>query len=42
MAERDKILSECRYHMIAYDEQAATLQAHDKADMLMDYMEALV
>lgn len=42
MAERDRILSECRYQMIAYDEQAAALQAHDRADMLMDYMEALV
>lgn len=42
LADRDEILEKCRYQMVAYDEMAATLQARDRADMLMDYMEALV
>ena len=42
MAERDEILERCRYQAVAYDELAATMQAHERADMLMDYMEALV
>lgn len=42
MAERDEILGQCRYQAVAYDELAASMQAHDRADMLMDYMEALI
>lgn len=39
--DRDRILSECKFQIIATDMLAATLLPHDRADMLMDYMEAL-
>lgn len=40
--DRDRILSECKFQIIATDMLAATLPPCDRADMLMDYMEALV
>ena len=40
--DSERILSECNYQMIATDMLAATLTAHDRADMLMDYLEALM
>lgn len=40
--KRDRILSECKYQVVATDMLAAGLPAQDRADMLMDYMEALI
>lgn len=40
--DRDRILTECKYQVLAVDMLAATLLPHDRADMLMDYLEALV
>lgn len=40
--DSERILSECSYQIIATDMLAATLTAHDRADMLMDYLEALM
>lgn len=40
--DKDRILSECKFQIIATDMLAATLPPNDRADMLMDYMEALV
>lgn len=40
--DRDGILAECKYQVIATDMLAAGLEYRDRADMLMDYMEALV
>lgn len=40
--DRDRILSECKYQVIATDMLAGGMEYHDRADMLMDYMEALV
>lgn len=40
--DSERILSECSYQIIATDMLAATLAAHDRADMLMDYLEALM
>ncbi len=40
--DSERILSECNYQIIATDMMAATLPAHDRADMLMDYLEALM
>lgn len=37
-----KILSECRYQVVATDMLAAGLDYHDRAEMLVDYIEALV
>ncbi len=42
MAEREKILKECRYQVIANDMLAATLSAKDRAELDMDFLEALV
>ena len=40
--ESDEILSECKYHVVATDMLAGGMEYKDRADMLMDYMEALV
>lgn len=40
--ESDRILTECKYQVLATDMLAATLTARERADMLMDYLEALV
>ncbi len=40
--DRDQILSECKYQVLATDMLATGLSAHERADLLMDYMEALV
>lgn len=42
--DRDRILSECKYQVVATDMLAGGMGMHykDRADMLMDYMEALV
>ena len=40
--DRDRILAECKYQLIATDMLAAGLEYKDRADMLMDYLEALV
>ena len=40
--DRDRILSECKYSIIATDMMAAGLEYKERANMLMDYMEALV
>lgn len=42
MEERDRILSECKYQVFATDMMAATLPAKERAEMVMDFMEALV
>ena len=40
--ESERILSECKYQVVATDMMSAGLEYHDRANMLMDYMEALV
>lgn len=40
--ESERILSECRYHVIATDMLAAGLEYRDRAEMLVDFTEALV
>ena len=40
--ESKEILSECKYHVVATDMLAGGMEYRDRADMLMDYMEALV
>lgn len=40
--ESDEILSKCKYHVVATDMLAGGMEYKDRADMLMDYMEALV
>lgn len=40
--ESKEILSECKYHVVATDMLAGAMEYKDRADMLMDYMEALV
>lgn len=42
MEERDRILSECRYMVLASDMLAATLTAKERAELDMDYLEALL
>lgn len=42
MGERDRILEECRYQIMATDMLAATLPVQDRAELDMDFMEALV
>lgn len=39
--ERDKLLSECRYHVMAIDMLTAALPARERADLDMDFLEAL-
>lgn len=41
-ADRERILSECKFQVVATDMLAAALSPHDRAEMLMDYLEALV
>ncbi|MCM1325664.1 MAG: DUF4261 domain-containing protein [Lachnoclostridium sp.] len=40
--ERDRILSECRYHVLAHDMLGGGLAPKVRANMLMDYLEALL
>lgn len=40
--DKERILSECKYQVIATDMMAGGLAYQDRADMLMDYLEALV
>lgn len=40
--DRDRILTECKYQVIATDMLARAMEYKDRADMLMDYMEALL
>lgn len=42
MQDRDRILSECKFQVVATDMLAGAMEYKDRADMLMDYMEALV
>lgn len=42
MEDRDRILSECNYQVFATDLLAKSMDYRDRANMLMDYMEALV
>lgn len=40
--DRDRILTECKYQVIATDMLSRAMEYKERADMLMDYMEALV
>lgn len=40
--ESDKILEECKYHVVAIDMMAGLLPYKDRAEMDMDFMEALM
>lgn len=40
--ERDRILSECKYHVVAHDMLGGGLPSKVRANMLMDYLEALM
>lgn len=40
--ERDRILSECKYHVLAHDMLGGGLPSRVRANMLMDYLEALL
>lgn len=40
--ERDRILSECKYHVLAHDMLGGALPSKVRANMLMDYLEALM
>lgn len=42
MDDKDRIFSECRYQVFATDMLSATLPAKDRAEMDMDFLEALV
>lgn len=42
MSDRDRILSECKYQIFANDMLGGGLPARKRANMLMDYLEALV
>lgn len=42
MSDRDRILSECKYQIFANDMLGRGLPARKRANMLMDYLEALV
>lgn len=42
MDDKERILAECKYQMIATDMLSATLNAKERAEMDMDFMEALV
>lgn len=42
MSDRDQILSECKYQIFANDMLGGGLPARKRANMLMDYLEALV
>ena len=42
MDDRDRILSECRYQVLATDTLGGGLPAKKRANMLMDYLEALL
>lgn len=42
MEDRDRILEECHYQVFATDMLAAALPAKDRADLDMDFLEALV
>lgn len=40
--DRERILKECSYHVVATDMLASGMDYKDRAEMLMDYLEALV
>lgn len=40
--ERDRLLEECRYAVLAHDLMAGGLPSRERADLLMDYLEALL
>ncbi len=40
--DHDRVLSECRYQVVATDLLGAALSASDRADMIMNFLEALV
>lgn len=42
MQDKDRILSECRYHVLANDMLGGGLPSKVRANMLMDYLEALL
>lgn len=42
LADRDRILSECKYCIFAHDMLGGALEPYERADFLMDYLEALV
>lgn len=42
MEDRDRILSECRYAVLATDMLGGGLQSQERAELLMDYLEALL
>lgn len=42
LEDRDRILAECKYQVVATDMLAAGLPAKQRAEMLMNFMEALV
>lgn len=42
MSDRDRILSECKYQILANDMLGGGLPSRKRANMLMDYLEALV
>ena len=42
LSDRDRILSECKYQISASDKLGGGLPSKERANMLMDYLEALV
>lgn len=40
--DKDRVLKECKYQVLATNILGGILSAHDRADMLMDFMEALI
>lgn len=42
LQDRDRILSECRYCVLAHDMLGGALESCERANFLMDYLEALV
>ena len=42
LEDRERILSECRYQVLASDMMGGSLPTQERANMLMDYLEALV
>lgn len=42
LADRDRILSECKYTVLAHDMLGGGLNTLERANMLMDYLEALL
>lgn len=42
LQDRDRILSECKYCVVAHDALGGALETFERANFLMDYLEALV